>query len=182
MRGNQAGGNPTGVLVGTAAGGAFALFDGGACSLTISSSAIDHNQAFGGANEAGGDGADGRDGGLSTHLGGTIIAGNCTVSRNEATGGAGGTGANGGNALGSFYNDGSTALGVSSLQISGSTIIRNDVDGGSAGAGGNDGQGIGGGLYLATGGSVCLGTTTDVKKNRASTSSDDIFGAFTACN
>jgi hypothetical protein len=73
-------------------------------------------------------------------------------------------------------------LGVSALEISGSTVTRNDADGGAAGAGGIDGLGIGGGLYLAAGGTACLDTITVVKKNHASTSIDDIFGAFTTCN
>jgi large repetitive protein len=154
-----------------------------ACSLAISDSTIDRNQAIGGANEAGGNGADGRGGGLATHLGGTIIASNCTVRNNLAVGGAGRPGGYGGNGQGGgLYNDGSTALGVSSLQVTGSTIIDNDADGGAAGVGKGDGQSLGGGLYLASGGSVCLDTTTIVKKNHASTSNDDIFGVFTTCN
>jgi hypothetical protein len=41
---------------------------------------------------------------------------------------------------------------------------------------GSAGRGIGGGVYFASGGSVCLGTYT------ASTSNNDIFGNYTLCS
>jgi hypothetical protein len=65
------------------------------------------------------------------------------------------------------------------LAVTRSTNIHHDADGGAAGSGGSDGQGIGGGLYLASGGIVCLDVFTQahVKKNHASTSNDDIFGS-----
>jgi hypothetical protein len=101
------------------------------------------------------------------------------VDHNKAVGGEG---EDGGNGLGGgIYNDGSTSFGVSSLTVSGSTITHNRTIGGEGDDGGSAGQGIGGGLYIAAGGIVCLGTATVVKKNRASTSHDDIFGVFTIC-
>ncbi len=100
----------------------------------------------------------------------------------NAVGGAGDTDGDGGDGLGGgIYNDGSTDFGVSSLTITGSTITHNDADGGAGGASGSAGQGIGGGLYLADGGIVCIDTATVIKKNHASTSSDDTFGVYTTC-
>jgi hypothetical protein len=175
--GNQAGGDPAGVLVGTATGGGFVLFDGGTSTATINNSTIDHNQAIGGAGEAGGKGAAGRGGGLATHLGGSLVVKNCTVAHNRAGGGEGRVRGNGGNGLGGgIYNDGSTAVGISSLSVTGSSITYNVADGGEEFVGRDDGQGIGGGLYLAAGGIVGIDTTTVVKKNHASTSNENIFG------
>ncbi len=182
--GNAAGGDPAGVLVGSATGGGFAFFDGGTSTATISGSTIEGNQAIGGAGEAGGDGADGRGGGLATYLGGILVVSNSTLERNQAVGGAGASGGNGGNGLGGgIYNDGSTALGVSSLTVVGSTITHNEAVAGAGGAGGSAGLGEGGGLYLAPGGIVCLDAFTQghTKKNKATTGGDDIFGTYTTC-
>jgi hypothetical protein len=77
------------------------------------------------------------------------------------------------------YNDGSTAVGISTIQVTGSTIAENDADGGDGNADGDDGQGLGGGLYLASGGTACIDAASVVKKNHASTGNDDIFGVFT---
>jgi hypothetical protein len=54
---------------------------------------------------------------------------------------------------------------------------------GAAGSGGSAGQGVGGGAYFATGGTVCLDafTVANIIGNTASTSNNDIFGAFTIC-
>ena len=183
--GNQAvggAGNTGGLIAGAGIGGGF-LNRGGA-TATLSNCIISHNQAVGGSGNDGSNGGDGLGGGIANILGSTLTVTNCRLDHNGAVGGAGDVGGNGGNGFGGgIYNDGSTAFGVSSLTITGSTIFRNDADGGAAGAGGSDGQGIGGGLYLASGGIVCLDTATvaKLKKNRASTSHDDIFGAFTTC-
>ena len=104
---------------------------------------------------------------------------NCTVTGNEAIGGAGGSGANGGNGFGGgAYNDGQ-----STLTILGSTITDNQAIGGAAGVGGIAGLGEGGGLYLADGGIACLDTFTQAHTtdNHATTDHDDIFGSFTTC-
>ena len=62
--------------------------------------------------------------------------------------------------------------GGASATLSASTVTHNQALGGAAGAGGSGGHGSGGGVYN-------LGTFTDlasvIKKNKASTSNDDIF-------
>jgi hypothetical protein len=101
----------------------------------------------------------------------------CTLTGNQAVGGAGEPGGNGGTGFGgSVYNDGQ-----STLTIAGSTLTTNDAIGGAAGAGGSAGQGIGGGAYFASGGVVCLDVLTSLFANAASTSNDDLFGSFTPC-
>jgi hypothetical protein len=67
--------------------------------------------------------------------------------------------------------------------VTGSTITSNQAAGGAAGSGGGAGQGVGGGLYLAAGGVGCLDayTLADLLGNTASTSNNDVFGAFTIC-
>jgi hypothetical protein len=119
-------------------------------------------------------------GGALINFGGSSLTINgCTLSGNQAVGGAGGAGANGGNGFGGgVYNDGQ-----SSLTITGSTITGNSATGGAAGSGGSAGQGIGGGAYFAGGGMVCLDAFTQAhaKNNHASTIGDDLFGDFTTC-
>jgi len=77
-----------------------------------------------------------------------------------------------------LYNDGQSTLTVTS-----STVTANSATGGAAGGGGSAGQGIGGGVYLAAGGTVCLDASTvaNITGNAASTSNNDIFGAYTIC-
>ncbi len=140
--GNKAGGNPAGVLVGTATGGGFVLFDGGTTTATISNSTIVGNQAIGGAGAGGGNGADGQGGGLATHLGGNLVVSNCTVDQNQAVGGAGANGGSGGDGLGGgIYIPGGTGF-AGSLTVTGSMFLADSAVGG---AGGNAwGGGIGG--------------------------------------
>ena len=165
--GNRAGGNPAGVLVGTATGGAFALFDGGSCSLTISDSTIDRNQAIGGANEAGGDGADGRGGGLATHFGGVLIVSASTVDDNLAVGGEGGFSGLEGNGLGGgLYNDTGSMTSLTGDRVEYNIAV------GAFGFGGL-GQGVGGGTYDL--GAITIDPTTVVKRNHASTSHPNTF-------
>jgi hypothetical protein len=109
----------------------------------------------------------------------TLTVSGCTFSGNSATGGGGGSGANGGNGFGGgVYNDGQ-----SSLTVTGTTVTANGATGGAAGSGGSAGLGQGGGLYLAAGGTACLDafTTAHGTGNHASTSDEEIFGAFTPC-
>ena len=84
---------------------------------------------------------------------------------------------------GGLSSDGSTAFGVSSLTVTGNRITGNEADGGAAGAGGSAGLGEGGGLYLGTGGIVCLDAFTPghTKTNKATSGGADIFGSFTTC-
>ena len=60
-----------------------------------------------------------------------------------------------------------------------SLVIGNLAQGGHAGSGGTAGQGIGGGLYLAAGSTTTLNKTI-VAGNRASTSNNNIDGAYVA--
>ena len=117
-------------------------------------------------------------GDLATILGATLTVSSWTLSGNQATDGAGGSAANGGNGFGGVYNDGQ-----SSLEVHGSTITDNTATGGAAGSGGSAGQGVGGGAYFAAGGVVCLDayTVANILGNTASTSNNDVFGAFSIC-
>jgi hypothetical protein len=103
----------------------------------------------------------------------------CTLTANEATGGAGAIGGDDGNGLGGgIWND----VGCT-LSVTGSTITNNQADGGAAGTGGSVGDGLGGGVYFASGGVVCvdLFTSLNITGNTASTSNDDVFGVFAIC-
>jgi hypothetical protein len=171
--------NTAGVFVGDGIGGGFENFNG--ATATIRNSTFDHNQAIGSQGVAGGNGSDGLGGAVANQLGSTVSLSNCTVVHNRAVGGEG---EDGGNGLGGgLYNDGSTASGVSSVTVTGSTITHNRADGGAGSEGGSAGLGIGGGVYFASGGSVCLDryTVSNIDGNTASTSNDDAFGDFTIC-
>jgi hypothetical protein len=116
-------------------------------------------------------------GALADVLGATLSVSVCTLSGNQALGGAGGLGANGGNGFGGgLYNDGS-----STLTVSGTTVTANTASAGAAGSGGSTGLGKGGSAYFAMGGDVCLDLLTSMIGNTASTSNDDVFGSFTNC-
>ncbi len=164
-------GNSGGALAGDGIGGGIENFNAGIS--TVSSSAIEDNQAIGGKGLAGANGADGLGGGLANILGSTLTVNNCTVDHNRAIGGEGEDGGNGGNGLGGgVYNDGSTSLGVSSLTVTGSSITHNLAIGG-VGDDGSDGQGIGGGVYTL--GTFHFDAFTIIRKNHASTSNNDLF-------
>jgi hypothetical protein len=155
---------------------------------TVMGSTFIGNQAIGGQ-RSGGNGADGLGGGIANILGSTLTVSGCMLSGNQAIGGAGATGGNGGSGFGGgLFNDGvsiwpTNAGTPATLTVLGSTIGDNHATGGAAGSGGSAGLGQGGGLYLADGGAACLDafTITHVTGNHASTSNDDIFGAFTPC-
>ena len=106
--------------------------------MTISDSTIDRNQAIGGANEVGGDGADGRGGGLATHFGGVLIVSASTVDDNLAVGGEGGLGGNG--LGGGLYNDTGSMTSLTGDKVGYNIAV------GAFGFGGL-GQGVGGGTY-----------------------------------
>jgi hypothetical protein len=162
-------GNTGGVFAGDGMGGGILNFRG--VTGTVTGSRFTGNQAVGGQGGAGGNGADGLGGALADALGSALTVSACTLSGNQATGGAGGAGGNGGNGFGGgLYNDGQ-----SNLTVLGSTITANAASGGAGG------QGLGGGAYFATGGNVCLDVLTGIFANTASTSSNDVFGAFTIC-
>jgi len=126
---------------------------------------------------------------LANLLGSTLTVSACTLSGNQAVGGAGGAAGNGGNGFGGgLFNDGLSSAPANagtpaSLTITGSTISGNQAIGGVAGTGGSAGLGEGGGLYLAHGGVACLDTFTQAHttNNQATTDHDDIFGSFMTC-
>ena len=170
-------GNTGGVLTGDGAGGGLANRGGG--TATVTGSTFTGNSATGGTGGAGQSGGAGLGGGIANLGGASLIVSSCAFSGNLATGGAGGAGANGGNGFGGgIYNDGQ-----STFTILTSNITANQATGGAAGSGGSAGQGIGGGAYFADGGSVCLDALTiaNILANSASTSDNDVFGAFAIC-
>src|SRR5262249_9705729 len=109
------------------------------------------------------------------------------VTDNQATGGAGGAGGNGGAALGGgIANANTTASGAlittdpyPVVTLLGASVTGNQADGGAAGAGGTVGLGVGGGLYNQIGAVAFADQHTKIKKNKASTSNDDVFGTVT---
>jgi hypothetical protein len=123
---------------------------------------------------------------------GTLTMEGCTIRNNAALGGRGAdyvyssTGhtyfaTDGGRAYGGgVYIDGGTGM------ITGSAVTSNTAKGGAGGKGGGSGntakagQGVGGGLYIAAGASVGLNafTVSQLTKNQASTSNNDIFGSY----
>jgi hypothetical protein len=110
-------------------------------------------------------------------MGSTLTVSGCTLSGNQALGGAGGSGADGGNGFGGgLYNDG-----TSTLTVTGSTVTASSALGGAGGSGGSAGLGEGGGAYFAPGGDVCLDLLTSIHGNTASTSDNDVSGSFTTC-
>ena len=138
--GNQAGGNPAGVLVGTGTGGGFMLFDGGTTTATISNSTIVGNQAIGGADAGGGGGADGQGGGLATNLGGNLVVSHCAVEQDQAIGGAGGSAWGGGIAeLGDGAN----------ITVDHSSFLADTADGDYLAYGGGIGNDGGGSLMVS---------------------------------
>jgi hypothetical protein len=180
--------NIGGLIVGVGIGGAIANDRGG--TATVTGSTFIGNQAIGGAGATGQNGANGLGGGVANYLGSTLTFSGCTLSSNQAIGGAGGVGGNGGNGFGGgIYNDGLSIWPTNSgtpatLTVTGTRITDNSATGGAAGSGGSAGEGIGGGAYFASGGSVCLddATVLALVGNLASTSNDDLFGAYTICS
>jgi hypothetical protein len=110
-----------------------------------------------------------------------------TVRGNLAQGGAGGAGGNGGYALGGgIFNGNTTATAAlittapyPILDLDGTNVTANQAIGGAAGAGGVAGVGQGGGLYNQTGAVAEVDWKSKIKKNKASTGDDDIFGTVT---
>jgi hypothetical protein len=171
-----------GGTLGTTAAAGFAI--GGGVLATSSSTVnlvgctIVGNVAQGSAGLNGNTGGDGVGGGVAGSL--TALRGHsdhsqitvtgCAIAGNVAVGGAGSVGANGGNGLGGgmAIASGCTASVVASF------IEFNDALGGDAGPGGTDGQGVGGGVYVFAGGDFTYDATTVIKRNRASTSHNNI--------
>jgi phospholipase/lecithinase/hemolysin len=173
LAGNQAIGGNGGGAGGFASGGG--LDESSSSSASVIDSVFSGNQAVGGNGGSGANGGSGVGGGIDVGflLGGLtdnslLTLTGSTLDHNLAQGGDGGRGGDGGDGLG-----GGLAIQASaSASVSDSSITQNKALGGEEGAGGSDGHGIGGGVYN-------LGTFTDllsvIKKNRASTSNDNIF-------
>jgi hypothetical protein len=152
-------GNATGNVVGEAIGGgltnsgAGVVTPSGGSTTTISNSTIMDNQAVGGHAAPGGNGRNGRGGGLANVFGATLIVSGSTLSGNLALGGAGRAGGSGFG--GGLFNDGPSTHpsnpGVPTiLTVLDSTITDNEAEGGAAGAGGTKaGLGAGGGIASA---------------------------------
>ena len=143
-----------------------------AAGVMVSGGFLSQNQAVGGAGGDGVDGGDGQGGGLCTAplipIQVSVTVSGSRIDHNDAIGGAGGSGGRGGDGLGGgFYNGGS-----STLTLTVATVEYNLALGGEAGSGGSEGQGAGGGVYTL--GTFSFDTKTDIKKNHASTSNDDI--------
>jgi hypothetical protein len=147
---------------------------------TLVNCAIADNVALGSAGSDGRPGGQGIAGGVG--VGYSMLRGNistpptanlvgCTITGNLAVGGAGSAGDNGGDGLGGglAVTPGATAT------LTASTVKHNDALGGEEGAGGSDGQGVGGGVYVFNLGVFSFDGTTQIKKNHASTSNDDLY-------
>src|SRR5262249_57414721 len=89
-------GNTAGTFLGTGQGGGLAASghnptrSSGGSTTTVSNSTITDNQAVGGQGVGGGDGGDGRGGGMANLLGAILTVSGSTLSGNQALGGAGG--------------------------------------------------------------------------------------------
>jgi hypothetical protein len=175
------GGAGGGLNTATSAGFAF----GGGVDVTSGSTAtfvgcdISNNVAQGSNGANGKVGGDGVAGGVG--VGGAALRGpftdtsklfltNTTVSHNQSIGGAGGSGATGGNGL----SGGLAVAFGSSASLAASTIEKNSAVGGDGGYGASDGNGLGGGVYVFDLGTLTYDPTTQIKKNHASTSNDNI--------
>jgi hypothetical protein len=153
---------------------------------TIIDSRVEHNAALGGAGGVGGDGGEAEGGGLTSTSGAILTVISTTVAYNRAQGGEGDEGHNGGNGLGGGFYD----YTASTLVLQGAIVIYNKALGGEAEehgrdghhtgddewgkpGDGSDGQGIGGGVYYL--GTYSADTATVIKKNKASTSNDNVW-------
>jgi hypothetical protein len=180
---------------GTFGGGGYAAGGGvySLGSLTVNSSSVfQNNKAVGGNGSDATGGPDGSRaatpggrafGGALDIAGGTASVSDTTFTLNVAQGGAGGggshlrPGAAGGNGSG-----GGVYLAGDLVTLLGVSVNGNSAVGGAGGKkGGTKGQGIGGGVYIAaaTGVTLDLFTRDHVKRNTASTSDPDIYGAYT---
>jgi len=178
-----------GTAIGTIGAAGFGFGGGidtsGNAISTLVGCTITGNVAQGGAGTNGNNGGDGVGGGLGVSNQGlngyatssqlTII--DCAIVGNQAVGGTGGQGANGGDGLGG----GLVVLNGGTATLTDSSVQKNDALGGEEGKGhgGTDGQGVGGGIYifdLGTG-TFTFDPTTNIKKNFASTSNNNIFSS-----
>lgn len=157
-----------GAAGGWAQGGGVANAAGGIA--TFSNVVIEGNSATGGDGGEGAAGGTARGGGVLNA--GTLTISSSSVSRNEAEGGDGDDAA-GGDGLGGGIYDGPGA----NLTLKSTSISRNEAEGGD-GDEAADGNGIGGGLYIDPAATASLDPSSSVRKNRASSKADNIFGTF----
>jgi hypothetical protein len=133
----------------------------------VTSSSMNHNQATGGT---GSDGGNGQGGGF--YNAGIAALIESAIDHNQAQGGSGdtsGPASNGGDGLGGgVYNASGSTLSVTDC-----SITHNQAIGGAGSGGGSDGQGSGGGIYKL--GTFTFDVFTDITKNHASTSNDDVY-------
>jgi hypothetical protein len=138
--------------------------------------------------------------------GGTATLTSVIVSANTAQGGNGGMGGCGSFGIGSIGGQGGGGgcgwggglyAGGGTIDVHSTTFTGNSALGGAGGQGGScgfkgkfgtgskgsPGQGVGGGLYIDAAAAVCLDafTQSQVKKNHASTSDNEIYGTYTTC-
>jgi hypothetical protein len=148
---------------------------------TITDIELTSNQAIGGDGGVGANGGNGWGGGIAVG-GRTLYAGpdddsvtlsGSTISHNQATGGNGGVGGTGGNGSGGgVFIGASQGTFTPRLTVLASTITKNQANGGGEDDGAF-GLGVGGGVYNL--GTFTFDVFTDISKNHASTSNDDIF-------
>lgn len=132
--------------------------------LAMNGCLLANNEARGGRGGIGGDGGDAWGGGLAVIGGAAEVAG-CTIRDNQAAGGDGRRGGSGGDGLGGglFVNRDATLI------VRRGAVTKNQANGGGPG-----GRGIGGGVYNL--GLFIVDAGTSIRKNRASTSHDEVFG------
>jgi hypothetical protein len=111
---------------------------------------------------------------------GTLTMDGCTIQNNKAIGGPGAAnarhGTDGGDAFG-----GGVYVGGGTATISGTSLTSNTAQGGDGGkGGGRKGRGVGGGLFISADAPVSLDafTVDHVKRNRASSSDNNIAGSY----
>lgn len=130
---------------------------------------LEHNEALGGTGGPGANGGLGAGGGIYANnqfgAGTSVTVSNSKVEHNKALGGKGAAGGNG--LGGGLYDDTGTTL-----ILLGATVSYNFAAGGETRARGGNGQGIGGGVYRL--GTFSFDSKTEIEKNQASTSNDDL--------
>lgn len=196
--GNQARGTSGG---GNAAGGG--IYNLG--TLTVSNTDFLGNLALGGAGADGAAGGWAQGGGIANGAGATGTFSNVLIARNASIGGQGGEGGAGGNGLGGGIAD-AGSLSLRNTIVSDNSAIGGEGDDGAGGNGlgggiyigtngavtlnsavitrnraeegdgdeAPDGSGIGGGIYNL--GTLSIDMASVIRRNRASTAADDIFG------
>jgi hypothetical protein len=141
--------------------------------LNVSNSTLEHNKAKGGAGVADARGGDGWGGAIASLFEAITDVSGSTLTRNHAIGGRGNAGGDGGDGKGGgAYNDVS-----STFTMRESVVTKNHSNGGEGGTGGSDGHGFGGGIYNE--GEFFVDEFTVIKRNKAATAGDDVFGTLT---